>query len=219
MPYKDEQMQREANRDAMARLRARRKAEAEATNRKFEETIPETPENLNYGMKPNPEKPLTKEEFFEENPKANDTAYIQYKIKWSYTHKWQGEKAIEDKRKALNEREHFQTLNHDCILWRRMYEQGKKSDYRYNHLNSCLSCSAWYARQKNRSALDLNDMKSRTDSFKELDDYAQLFTEPKGSPEDFIYHPSGVKFPLNVMCPNCLTNLRANGTCPNCQPD
>lgn len=50
MPYKDEETQREANRDAMARLRARRKAEAEATNRKFEETIPDTPENLNYGI-------------------------------------------------------------------------------------------------------------------------------------------------------------------------
>ena len=218
MPYKDEQTQREADKFYHKRLRAKRKLEAEARNEKFIEEIPETAENLNYGMKATPEKPMTWEEFLEENPKADKTEWIQYKIKFSYEHKWKMEKETEDKRKAREEREHFQTREHPCILWRRMYEKGQKCDFYYNHIDSCHDCMKWYAKQKDRSALDLNETKGKNDHFPELDGYASMFAEPKPYPEDYIYSPFGT-FPMNKMCPNCLSNLRPDGTCPNCQPD
>lgn len=220
MPFKDLEEKRIAAREAMARLRARRKAEAEVTNRKFEETIPDTPENLNYGMQPTREKPQTKEEFLAENPEATDKTWIDYKIKWSYTHKWKAEKEILDRRKALNERERYQTLNHECVLWRRFHEQGKNNVFQLNHngINICESCSAWYAKQKDRSALDLNNMKGKQ-HFEELDGYAQMFAESKPFPEDYIYHSSGAKFPMTKICNICGSCLNEKGKCPVCDPD
>ena len=216
-PYKDEQTQREADKFYHKRLRERRKQEALARNEKFIEEIPETPENLNYGMKDNPEKPLSWEQFLEENPKADKTEWIQYKLKFSSEHKWKAEKEIEDKRKARDEQTKYGTREHPCILWRRMYEQGKKSDFYYNHIDSCYDCMKWYAKQKDRSALDLNAT-GKSPHYEELDGYASVFSSPKPDPENFAYGHSGV-FPMTKICSICGSQLNEKGKCLNCQPE
>ena len=218
-PYKDEQTQREADKFYHKRLRAKRKLEAEARNEKFIEEIPETAENLNYGMKANPEKPLTWDEYSAENPKADKTEWIQYKLEFSSEHKWQAEKEIEDKRRARDEQSKYGTREHDCILWRRFYEQGKKSDFQLNHngINICLSCSAWVVKQKNRSALDLNDTKEKG-HFEELDGYASVFSSPKPDPENFAYGHGGV-FPMTKICSICGSQLNEKGKCPVCDSE
>ncbi|MCJ7633162.1 hypothetical protein MUP77_12320 [Candidatus Bathyarchaeota archaeon] len=216
MPYSDEEEQRTAVREAMKRLRARRKLEAEATNQKFEETIPETPENLNYGMEPTRDKPLTWDEYLTENPKADKTEWIHYKMKFSLEHKWKSEIEQENKRKARDEQSKYGTREHDCILWRRMYSKGQKSDFLYNHIDSCRDCMKWYATQKQRGSLDMNDVGKKSDSFPELDGYAEVFKPERPFPEDFIGHPSGATFPMNKCCSNCGSPLDKDGKCTFC---
>lgn len=219
MPYKDKEAQREANKSAAKRYRIKKKMEAEATGRKFEETIPETPENLNFGMEPTREKPLSWDEYLAENPKADKTEWVQYKIKFYYEHKWRNEQERENRKKAIAEREKYGTNQHDCILWRRQFTKGQRSDFFYNHNSSCMPCSRWYEKQKDTSSLDLNATGKKSEGFEELDGYAEAFKEPEPFPEDFLHTPMGT-FVLNRCCGTCGMPLKANGKCPVCdQPD
>lgn len=217
MPYKDKEEQREAVKFAVRRYREKLKQEAEATHQKFEENISLTPENLNYGMEPTKEKALTWDEYQRENLVATKDDWVKYKLKFFYDHQGKAEQEKEEKRKRNEERSRFNTSNHDCVLWRRMYSKGQKSDFLYNHIDQCKDCMAWYARQKNTSTLDLNDTKDKQ-HFEELDGYASAFKPQTPYPEDFVYGHGGV-FPMTRICPICgSSNLRPNGSCLNCSP-
>lgn len=214
MPYKNAETQREADKFYHKRRRLKLKQEAEKLGKKFEEDIPDTPENLNYGMTENREKPMSREEFLELNPTLTDKEFIQYKIKWSFQNKWKVEKETEDKRKSFVDREHFGTQNHDCQLWRRLYEKGQFSDYRFNHLDACLDCQKWYARHKN-DPLDLNDTKRNAENFEELKGYSDAFREPNPNPEDYMYTPNGA-YPMSKICGFCGRPLDEKGRCKVC---
>lgn len=176
MPLKDQEEQRIASREAMKRLRERRKLEAKTTEHKFEEELLLDAENLNYKMEPNPEKPMSFEEFQAENPEATMKEYIAYKIAWSYNHSWKAEKEELDKLKNRSEREKFRTSNHECILWRRQFEQHQRSDFFYNHIQSCYDCMQYYAERKGKGLLDLNDVGNKGD-YEELRGYNETFGE------------------------------------------
>lgn len=109
----------------------------------------------------------------------------------------------------------YGTTEPDCLTWRDQYIKGQKSEFRYNHLQNCESCNRWYALHKN-DPLDLN--KGMEDVKDELKGYEEAFKTPKPDSEDYIYTPMG-KYPMNRMCPICLSNLRPDGTCPVCEPD
>jgi hypothetical protein len=214
MPYKDEETQKEAVKFYMKRLRAKRKAEALARGEKFTEEIADKVENINYGMKPTRESPMSYEEFLAENPTLTKREFIRYKIKFASEHKWRAEKETEDKRRSFVERENYGTQNHDCILWRRMFEKNQFSDFRYNHIFACLDCQKWYARHKT-DPLDLNGTKGKSDNYEELRGYSEVFKQNNPDPEDTIYTPNGA-FPLNKICGFCGARLDEDGKCPNC---
>jgi hypothetical protein len=177
MPIKDIEEQRIASREAMKRLRERRKAEAEATKTKFEETLPLDAENLNYNMEPTKEKPLSLEEYLTQHPEADMNEYIAYKIQWSYSHSWKKEKEEQDKLKNRSEREKFGTNQHECLVFRRQLEKGQRSNEFYNHISVCHLCMSYYAKRKSQDLLDLNNV-GKAD-YEEMKGYNEVFGEKK----------------------------------------
>lgn len=106
----------------------------------------------------------------------------------------------------------FGTDKPDCLEWRNQFSKGQKSDFLYNHIQTCLSCCGWYARNKH-DTLDLNNV-GKGEDFPELKGWSEVFGEKKPFAEDFVYR-DGVAFPLNSICPIHGCALGKNG-CPVC---
>jgi hypothetical protein len=222
-PYKDPEKQKQACREANSRYNQKKKMKRMLIKENEQNKIDtRNAENLNYGMKPNAEKPMEYEEYLVDNPEAKMNDWIAYKFKFSLDHKWQNEIDMAERQRSSNDNLRFGTTEPNCLLWRKLYLAGKKSDFRYNHLESCYSCQLWYARHKTASILDLNGVGTRNDNFAELHGYLEAFQEPKPLfPEDFLYGSHGSIFPMKTCCNNCGSPLDKNGKCTFCsvEPD
>lgn len=187
---------------------------------KIKDEVEQLPENqLNVIVL----EPLSFEEFQKLNPESTKTEWIKYKLEFS-REKWQQEQEQHNRLRAREERAYFGTINHDCVLWRKQYLSGRRSDFFYNHVQACLDCSKWYAARKDTDKYDINGVGHGSDNYEELrvfgKEYEKTFRSGESFPEDFIYRPDGSIHYLNHICQNCGTTLKANGKCPVCdEPD
>jgi len=200
---------REYNREYMRKWRAKRLGKPLQLGNE--------PSNINEGMKLTREEPMTWDEYQKENLVSSKTDWIKYKLEFFQKHKYKDQIERAKNERSSEESLKYGTHQHDCILCRRAIEAGRRGPFIYNHLDNCKPCCAWYARQKDRSSLDLNDTKGKSQSFEELKGYEEAFREPKPYPEDYVYSNDGV-FPMTKICSICGTPTTPKGNCPVCDP-